>query len=411
MFRTLTLVCAVALCSASATAQPKDPQAEARALFEIGAKAYKAGNYADAIGAFEQAFQRAERSGLMFSLGQAHRMQYFAKGNPENLKSAVKYYRMYLEKDPKGSRRGEVQEALEKLVPQLEKLEETQSEPTPAVEKKKYPHLMVSSQTPGADIMIDGRSVGDYFASEVSPGKHKIEVRAPGFVTDSREVNVAQGRDLPPFSIDLQEKPAHIAVRAPAGASVSIDGRVQGTTPLPPLETKPGRHFVAVVLNGHEAFTREVDVQRGERVNVEAKLETTGQRTTSWILMGIGAGAVVTGGVFGVVALSKDHQARDLLDSFEGAGNQKPSDRDRYDQLRKDRDTYRLAAFLTGGAGLVVGATGLVLHMFDEPRVRAPELQEKPKPGAPKPGAPKMELSAAPIVAPGFTGGGVFGRF
>jgi hypothetical protein len=347
----------------------------------------------------------------MFSLGQAHRMQYFAKGKPENLKSAVKYYRMYLQKDPKGSRRGEVQEALEKLVPQLEKLQEAPIEPTPTAEKKKYPHLMVSSQTPGAEIWIDGRSVGDYFASEVSAGKHKIEVRAKGFESDAREVVVSLERDVPPFTIDLKEKPAHLAIRAPEGATVSIDGRVQGTTPLPPLETKPGPHFVAVTLNGHDAYTREVDLERGERVNIDADLETTGQRTTSWILMGIGAGAVVTGGVLGVVAVSKDQQARDLLDTFEGPGNQKPSDRDRYDQLRKDRDSYRLAAFLTGGAGLVVGATGLVLHMFDEPRVQAPELREKPQPGAREPGAPKMELSAAPIVGPGFTGGGVFGRF
>lgn len=410
--RTKLLVVALVFAAGMAGAQPKGAEAEARAFFEVGAKAYKAGKYADAIHSFEQGFRRAQRAGLAFSLGQSHRMQYLASGSADNLREAVRYYRVYLEKDPNGKRKSEVLEALESLVPQLEKLGAEETTPTaPAAPKK--PRVMIATQTPGAVITFDGKPAGDYFASEVEVGKHAFSVSAPGFVTQSREIVVESGKELPPFSIDLQEKPAFIVVRAPEGAAVSLDGRIQGESPLPPLEVKPGVHFVAVTLNGHEAFTRELEVSRGEKARVDVELDTTTQRSTSWVLMGIGAGGILAGGVLGAIALRRESQANDILDASYDEGNLPPSELGSYEGLRSERDDFRLAALITGGAGVVVGATGLVLHLFDEPRVRAPELREKPKrePGAPRPGAPSMELSAAPVLTPSFAGGGVVGRF
>ena len=113
-------------------------------------------------------------------------MQYFSKGNPENLRQAVECYREYLQKEPSGPRKGEVQEALEKLVPQLEKLGAEVPPVAAETNKPKKPHVMVSSQTPGARVSFDGRNVGDYFAAEVEPGKHKFTVAATGYFEESR---------------------------------------------------------------------------------------------------------------------------------------------------------------------------------------------------------------------------------
>lgn len=408
------IAAAVLLTAPAALGQSKDAQAEARAFFDIGAKAFKAGNYGDAIEGFTKAYQRVQRPGLAFSLGQAHRMEYFSKGKPENLRHAVKYYREYLQKDPSGPRKGEVQEALEKLVPQLDRLGSDAQPTEPGGEPvQKKPRIMISTQTPGAEILFGGRKVGDYFVSEVQPGKYKFSVSAPGYETEMREINVDAARELPPFSIALKEKPAFITVRAPEGAQISVDGRVQGEAPLPPLEVKPGAHFIAVTMNGREAFTRELEVARGESAKIDVELVTTDQRKTSWVLMGVGAGGLVAGGVLGFVALGKESDAADIRDAADGKGNLPPSDLGRYESLRSERDDFRLAALITGGAGLVVGATGLVLHIFDEPKVKAPELRERPRtqPGAPAPSAPKMELSAVPLLAPGFGGAGLHGRF
>ena len=51
---------------------------EARTYFDIGAKAYQAGRYLDAAQAFDEAYRRSTRPGLLFSLGQAHRMEYLS---------------------------------------------------------------------------------------------------------------------------------------------------------------------------------------------------------------------------------------------------------------------------------------------------------------------------------------------
>ncbi len=390
-----------------------DAEAEARAFFNIGAKAYEAGKYMDAVHAFEQAYKKSTRSGLLFSLAQAHRMQFFAGSDPARLRDAVKHYREYLKAEPNGRRAGDATEALEKLVPLLERLE-TSGEPAstaPAAATK--PRLMISSPTPGVRIELDGRAVeGDTYIGEVAPGKHRVRLTAPGFQDYVRDVVVDARSGAPPLDVTLVEKPAALTVRAPDGAEVSVDGRFVGNAPLPAIELRPGTHFVAVTSNGRRAFTRKLQLVRGDRRTLDADLESTGQRTTSWVLMGVGAGGLIAGGVLGVVAMGKESDAQAILDDSEKKGDQPASSLGRYEALRGERDDFRLAAVISAGAGLVVGGTGLVLHIFDEPRVQLPDLEEGPA-GAPTqaPTPTSMEVSAAPLLSPGAVGGAVFGRF
>src|SRR4051812_9930626 len=71
-----------------ARAQPEDPMpvptppargeaADARLYFNAGARAYAAGKYVPAIRAFEEAYRIEPRPGLVFSIAQAYRRQYF----------------------------------------------------------------------------------------------------------------------------------------------------------------------------------------------------------------------------------------------------------------------------------------------------------------------------------------------
>lgn len=390
-----------------------DAESEARAFFNIGAKAYDAGKYMDAVHAFEQAYKKSARPGLLFSLAQAHRMQFFAASDPARLRDAVKYYRAYLKAEPGGRRAGESTEALEKLVPLLERMEgsEDSSAPAPAPEAK--PRLMISSPTPGVRIELDGRSIeGDTFVGEVTAGKHRVRLTAPGFKDYVRDVVVDARTGAPPLDVTLEELPASLSLRAPDGAEVSVDGRFIGVAPLPAISLAAGPHFVSVTANGHRAFTRKLSLARGERRAVQVDLESTGQRTTSWVLMGVGTAGVVTAGVLGVVAVGKEKDAQALLDDAEKNGNQPASATSRYQSLRGERDDLRLAAIIAAGAGVAIGATGLVLHVFDEPRVQLPDLEEGPKRGptpASKPAS--MEISALPLFAPGAAGGALMGRF
>ncbi len=383
---------------------------EARTYFEVGAKAYKVGDYLNAIKAFEEAYRRSNRSGLLFSIAQAHRMEYFARNNPARLRDAVGYYQKYLAAEPKGKRAAEVSEYLARLKPLLPSDAAEPRAPTAPTAPTK-PRVMISSPTPGVHVTFDGRSVSHPFIQEVSAGKHKLLLSAPGFADYTREIVVDAKEGAPAFDIPLKELPASVEIVAPDGAEVTLDGRLLGVTPLPTLPVPSGRHFLAVTKNGKKAWSQEIVLARGQKKRVETSLEATGQRTASWILIGVGAAGVVGGGVLGYLAVRKQSDAQDIRDASTGAGGLPQSDFSRYQSLRQSRDDLRLAAFVTAGTGLGIGSLGLALNIFDEPKVPLPPSEKLPgKPDQQRPSSlPSMEVSALPL--PGGGGATLHGRF
>ncbi|MFO0571341.1 MAG: PEGA domain-containing protein [Polyangiaceae bacterium] len=407
-----TRALAAAVFALAFAASPAFAGDEARTYFDIGAKAYQSGRYLDAAQAFEEAYRRSSRPGLLFSLGQAHRMEYFARNDPARLRDAIHYYEEYLAKEPQGKRAAESADALSKLKPLASGSGDKPSGPvSPPVTSK--PRVMISSPTPDVRVSFDGRSVSHPFIQEVEPGKHKLVLSAPGFQDYVREIVVDAKTGAPPLDIPLEERPASLVIQAADGAEVAIDGRLQGVTPLPALALRAGRHFVTVTKNGKKAFSSSVSLERGQRKVVEADLESTGQRTASWVLMGVGAGGLVAGGVLAFVAFDKQNQARDVLDATRGRGNQPASELGRYDELRQSRDDFRLAAIITASAGAGVGTLGLMLHVFDPARAPLPPAEDS-TPGSPNPktpSAPGMEIGAHPLLSPGLAGASLYGRF
>lgn len=413
----LMFLCAasIALWSAASTAQ--DAEAQARTYFNIGAKAYQAGKYEDAIQAFQEAHKKSARPGLVFSIAQAYRMSYFAKNDPAQLKNAIHYYRQYLKQEPNGARAADSQQALASLVPILERLEgagAAENMAAPAKPEVARPMVMINSPLSGVRVELDGKDVGELpFVGQAAPGKHRFRLSKPGYDDYTREFVVNPQVGVPPFDIVLVEKPAQLTIAAPEGAEISIDGRPQGEAPLPAIAVRPGRHFVAVTMNGREPFTREVDLRRGERRRLDARIESTGQRTAAWILIGTGAGAVIAGGVLGALSLAKENDAKTIADDASDRGNLPQSKRLEYEELRDDRDQLRLAALITAGAGLAVTTTGVVLFAFDSPKVRVPSRDERTpdEPQTIPSTSPSMEVSAGPMLGPGFSGARLQGRF
>lgn len=385
---------------------------EARTYFDIGAKAYQAGRYLDAAQAFDEAYRRSSRPGLLFSLGQAHRMEYFARNDPARLKDAIRYYEEYLAKEPGGKRAVESTDALSKLKPLAGATSDKSTTPASPPPPTK-PRVMISSPTPDVKVTFDGRPVNHPFIQEVEAGKHKVVLSAPGHEDYAREIVVDAKTGAPPLDIPLKERPAVLIVNAPDGAEVAVDGRFQGVTPLPPMPVASGRHFVSVTLNGKRAFSERVSLERGQKKKLDVTLESTGQRTASWVLMGVGAGGLVAGGVLGYFALDKQSKAEDLRDATTTQGGQGTDTISRYERLRDSRDDYRTAALITAGAGVGVGTLGLMLYAFDPAKAPLPPADDAPgQPKAPAgPAAPSMEISAVPMWAPGFRGASVLGRF
>ena len=389
----------------AAPAPARGEAADARLYFNAGARAYAAGKYAAAVRAFEEAYRIEPRPGLVFSIAQAYRRQYFIDRAKENLTEAIKHYRQYLGLDPDGARRGDTAEALSELEPLSSKLSPAEAAaPVPPV--RPVTQLMISSPLDDVTITLDGKAAGTLpYIAAVTPGVHHVALAARGYLGYQRDVRVLDG-SVVPLDVTLQEKPAKVTVLAPDGARISVDGRFRGVTPSPPLELSPGRHLVTVAENGHEPYSHELDLARAESRSLHTALATTTQRSAAFILIGTGATAFLAGGGLMIAALVRENSAKNATIQTRG-------DIQAYDDTLSSRNELRTAGIVTSGSGLAVAAVGLFLFAFDEPRTAAPTTEESPRSERPerREPSPGLDVSAAPWFSPGAFGAAMHGAF
>lgn len=396
--------------------QPKGDIVEAaRRFFDAGAKAYTAGKYEAAVQAFEQAYAISPRPGILFSIGQAYRRQYFLDKKVDNLRLAIEHYQRYVEAEPDGARIPDAAAALSELEPIWSRRGQAGGA-TAAV--KERTRLMVTSSAPGAVVSIDDGPpkplTGGQMIVEVTPGEHTVKVSAEGFFDEERRPDVPQNTLLPQ-DFPLRERPAKLLVSGESGADVSVDGRFVGTLPMmSAIEVEPGRRFITVTEDGHRPFAKELDLRRGETRNLSAPLDMTGQRTIAYVLLVTSTAALTTGVVLGGLALAEQNQANDILERGESE-QLSVADRLAYEDARVSRDDLRRAAGIAAGAGLGVGLVGAALYLFDSPPVIPPPSGARERPGASPteqtaPGD-QLDLSWSPVLAPGFGGASVEVRF
>lgn len=122
-------------------------------------------------------------------------------------------------------------------------------------------------------------------------------------------------------------------------------------------------------MNGHERFSRSVELERGKKRALIAELDETGQRKAAWGMLG-GAGAVLSAGiVLGVLSVVEHRRSRDILDEADG---EDLGDREQaaYDDAVAARDRYRIGSGVTGGTALGLFVVGGLLFAFDAPQDR-----------------------------------------
>jgi hypothetical protein len=196
----------------------------------------------------------------------------------------------------------------------------------------------------------------------------------------------------PPAPPSAGPPPAKLVIDAPAGADVHVDEVFVGVTPLPaPVDAEPGSHRVAVTLNGHEPFSKSVDLERGKTRALAVDLDETAQRKAAWGLIG-GGGAVLSAGiVLGVLSVVEHRKSRDLLDEADGE-DLGDEDQVAYDDAISARDRYRIGSGVAAGTALGLFVVGGFLFAFDAP------------PG-PKP------IAIVPALSPGHAGAAATIRF
>jgi TonB family protein len=140
--------------------------------------------------------------------------------------------------------------------------------------------LRIESEPSGARVRVNGEAKGrtPLRLAGLPFGSYRVQVEQRGYETQSREVSLSAGAAAGELRFVLA-RPAVPAqggadvVSTPPGASVSVDGRPVGTTPLRGLKLKPGKRRLEVALDGHETWTQTVDVAAGETGRIEVRLK------------------------------------------------------------------------------------------------------------------------------------------
>jgi hypothetical protein len=242
------------------------------------------------------------------------------------------------------SRLGECYVSVGRLVEGTEVLRKVLREPQPAdatpaltkaldraqrvldAAKPKIAGLTVKVTTvPDMRVKIDGNVVPNALVdTEVptDPGEHTIEVTAPGFLKTTSRIGMGEG-DKKSVTMNLARDPNAVVPAAPVEAAAA-----SGSAPPPNNASEPAPETATT----HHA-------------------EPLGppNRTAAYVSLGIGAAAVATGGVLGVLTMKR----------YKSIHSHCPNDVCAADQQSDLDSAKRLGTFSTIGFG--VGAAGLVL--------------------------------------------------
>ncbi len=342
---------------------PAVDESQARAFFEIGAQAYEKGRYEAAIEAFENAYQRARRTGLLFSMAQAHRRAFFKSGDATHLGAAVEHYREYLASPGELPRMRDAERALERLVPLQRKVARGEVDSN----AEELSRLMVSSRTPGAVVQIDdGEAVTALpHVVAIPPGTHEVTLSAPAHAKHARRIEVPAGATFA-LDVDLQPLPGRLSLTGLEGSEVWLDGRLVAGLPVSRLAVGAGTHGLVVRKPGKLSYERRIRVLPARDTQLDVALSNTWQRDTSLGLLA-GAGACLIGtGVFALMSLHQQGAARAYLETRSERALLS-SERDAYEAAARRRDTYRSVAIGTGLSGAALGIAGALLFGLDTP--------------------------------------------
>lgn len=144
--------------------------------------------------------------------------------------------------------------------------------------------------------------------------------------------------------------PANVDITsAPSGATVRMDGRAEGLTPLR-LRVPPGSHGLSLSKDGFATQSRDFEAVGGETLELHLTLEPTNERGLwpghRWIAL---AGALVAVGLGGVWLAIDGNDVGAAGGPIEG---------------REIRDT-RTGGIVFLGVGVALGATGAALWWFE----------------------------------------------
>ena len=246
LFALAAVTPARALAQASAAGTVSDsPAARARALFERGIEHANNESWVEALEAFRASLAVLDRPATHLNVGAAllrlgRNLE--ARAEMDALLSA--------------SELGESERA------QAITIRDHAVEGIRRVEVALDPSEAIVSVDGAPAVVRDGRI-------EVDPGRHTIEARAEGHVSEVREIGPGEGALI----LRLRPAPARLRVLVSVPtARIVLDGEERGRGTLT-TEVESGRHQLEVAADGYTDFERWVTLSPAEEAEVLAQLE------------------------------------------------------------------------------------------------------------------------------------------
>ena len=127
--------------------------------------------------------------------------------------------------------------------------------------------LSVTANVELATVYLDGKAVGEvpYRLKDVEPGAYEIRVTKDGYETLDKMVAISPGREASVHAI-LVVEPVRLRVESDVpGATVFLDRRYVGTTPVSITGVGPGTYGLTVSADGYDIYSENVELTTGSR--------------------------------------------------------------------------------------------------------------------------------------------------
>ncbi|WP_319506906.1 PEGA domain-containing protein [uncultured Methanolobus sp.] len=137
-----------------------------------------------------------------------------------------------------------------------------------------YGQISVSTNPQSVDVYLDSQYIGKspMTISNVIQGKHTLLLKKEGYNDVSTSVTVTADSQSS-VSKTLSQKTGGISVSTtPSGATVNIDGKYAGTSPLTTNGILPGSHDISISMNGYRDVSDTFYISAGTSTTYKKSL-------------------------------------------------------------------------------------------------------------------------------------------
>lgn len=297
-----------------------DDSAKAAVRFQQAVELYREGSYEGALAEFWKAYEISPSYRVLYNIAQTQHALHDFVGARKSLMQYMAEGRIEIPAD----RRAQVAEMLAKL-------------------EERIAQLQISTNVTGADIRVDGVSVGTSPLPEILPvnvGTHKVSAFKAGAPEAVRMVTVA-GKESAKVELQIDESIVTSAERAPSVVSSSVRWTEK---------TKPRAASLTE--------KRQPSVAPG-RTGLIVSLSTT-------------AALAVGTGVFGYLALNAQNDLKDQVNTY-------PNTKDKIEDARTRSKNYGYVTDALGVATIISGGMALYFalsHSGVSPKSKSGETSQ-----------------------------------